>query len=389
MTAVLTPEDIEAVIAALPAQARVMLRLLLLQYLDVTEEDIAYIAADRPDPRMLAGVRKTQPVVTRDAIQGVTDRVAQYRTRVRHRRERGTLQTECVGKQMALLEARVAAAEQLLTSRFGLAKETVLELKRQARTAVPKPALRALERRWAQDQITEDEYRKERLVIEYQGFLRRLDRERRRLEMAKREIAMHSATPLQDHEIAHIWGIPSSSLAARKVKALNLYLQGLQTRLQQGHPATEQAVTVPLDLWKETLQVLAQRPVPRSAAVYDGLEGTEEALMEKLAAYVANTLPEEIEGRFWGTMVQDALLNAETGDQLRSLFALQRLSALLSEVETSPAALEEDLLARVAPTTKEPVARIEAEPARPAPGEAGLGQMAEHVLRSFRGDDRR
>ncbi|WP_447972649.1 hypothetical protein [Nitrospira sp. Kam-Ns4a] len=389
MPAVLTPEDIEAVIAALPAQARVMLRLLLLQYLDVTAEDIAYIAADRPDPRMLAGVRKTQPVVTRDAIQGVTDRVAQYQTRVRHRRERGALQTECIGKQMALLEARGAAAERLLTSRFGLTKETVLELKRQARTAVPKPALRALERRWEQDEITEDEYRRDRLVIEYQGFLRRLDRERRRLEMAKREIAMHSAAPLQDHEIAHIWGIPSSSLAARKVKALNLYLQGLQARLQQGRPPTEQAVTVPLDLWKETFHVLAQRPVPRSAAVYDGLEGTEEALMEKLAAYVANTLPEEIEGRFWGTMVQDSLLNAETGDQLRSMFALQRLSALLSEVDTSPEALEEDLLARVAPTPKEPVARIEAEPAKPAPGEAELGQMAEHVLRSFRGDDRR
>jgi hypothetical protein len=387
MASLLTVEDIQAVIAALPPQARVMHRLLLLQYLDVTEEDIAYLAADRPDPRMLAGNKKTTQQVTKDALQGVSDRVDQYRRRVRHRRERGALQVDCIVRLTRLLDARAAAAERLLASRFGLGRDAIAEIGAQARTAVPKPALRALQRRWEQDEVAEEDYRKERLILEYQAILRRLDRERRRLEMAKREIELRKVSPLQDHEIAHIWGIPLGTLAARKVKALHQYLEALQSRLARAAPAGRQAVTVPLDLWKETFLVLSEQPVPRTAAGYDGLEGTEETLMEKLAAYLAGTLPEEQEARLWNSMVQDALPNAETGDQLRSLFALQRLLALLSEADTAPDAVEEELLARIAPAAKEPVPPVATE--EKAPSEAELGQIAQHVLQSFRGEERR
>lgn len=387
MASLLTAEDIRTVIAALPPQTRIMHRLLLLQYLDMTDEDIAYIAQDRPDPRMLAGAKKGTQQITKDALQGVTDRVTQYRTRVRHRRERGALQVDCIGKLTRLLDAKVAAAERLLTTRFGLDTAAVAEVKDQARTAVPKPALRALERRWEQDEIAEEDYRKERLLLECQAILRRLDRERRRLELAKREIEMRKIAPLQDHEIAHIWGLPLGSLAARKVRALAQYVEALQARLAQSAQAGRQAVTVPVDLWKDTFLVLSEQPVPRTAAIYDGLEGTEEALLERLAAYIAGTLPEEQEARLWNAMVQDALHNAETGDQLRSLFALQRLLALLSETDTSPDTVEEELLARVSPTPKEPVARITSEE-KPA-AEAEMGQIAEHVLRSFHGEERR
>ena len=34
-----------------------MLRLIMLQYFDVTDEEILYIVADRPDPRCVAGTK--------------------------------------------------------------------------------------------------------------------------------------------------------------------------------------------------------------------------------------------------------------------------------------------------------------------------------------------
>ena len=85
---VLSAEQVEAVINDLPIQGRTTLRLLLLQYLDITPEDIEYMAADRPDPRFQAGNQPKTPIITREAIQGITDRVAQYREWVRQKRER-------------------------------------------------------------------------------------------------------------------------------------------------------------------------------------------------------------------------------------------------------------------------------------------------------------
>ena len=75
----LTVEMIRSVIDALPVQGRIMLRLLLLQYLDVTDEDILYIVSDQPDPRCVAGTKPTNSTVTKEAIKGVTDRRNQYR----------------------------------------------------------------------------------------------------------------------------------------------------------------------------------------------------------------------------------------------------------------------------------------------------------------------
>ena len=51
MTALLTPELIASTIEQAPIQGRIMLKLLLLQHFDITEEEITHIAADRPDPR--------------------------------------------------------------------------------------------------------------------------------------------------------------------------------------------------------------------------------------------------------------------------------------------------------------------------------------------------
>jgi hypothetical protein len=43
----LTPELIESVISGLPIQGRIMLRLILLQHFDVTDEEIQYMVADQ------------------------------------------------------------------------------------------------------------------------------------------------------------------------------------------------------------------------------------------------------------------------------------------------------------------------------------------------------
>ncbi|MBI4400967.1 MAG: hypothetical protein HY581_04980 [Nitrospirae bacterium] len=380
---VLTTEQIEAVVNALPVQGRIMLRLLLLQYLDVTQEDIEFVAADRPDPRFHSGGKPATPYISQETIQGISDRVAQYRTQVRQKRERTWLQIECLQKQIALTESLCTLVERLLTTRFGMNDGAVKELKQGARTAVPKLAIRELDRRWEKDEITEEDYRKERLGIEYQRLLKKLERERKRLETAKREFAVAGDVPLQDHEIAHIWGIPAGSLAARKAKYLIQYLQGIQAILQTPRPATEQATTPPVDLWKETFAVLSRKPVQRSVAAYDGQEGTEAALIDKLMAFAAGTFPEENETRFWLSLVQEISHATEYGSKLKSLFALQRLSTILAEMDTSPDVLEQDLLLRVSPKPK----AVAIESAQETKGtEPQLGEMGEHVLKSFMGE---
>jgi hypothetical protein len=62
---------------------------------------------------------------------------------------------------------------------------------------------------------------------------------------------------------------------------------------------------------------------------------------------------------------------------------LQRLLAVLSEIDSSPDALEEELLARTAPTPKD-APELTNEAAQPAAEE--MGQMQQHVLTSFIGE---
>jgi hypothetical protein len=70
----LTVEKIRSVIDAMPMQGRIMLRLILLQYFDVTDEEILYIVTDRPDPRCVAGTKPTNTTMTKESIKVVTDR---------------------------------------------------------------------------------------------------------------------------------------------------------------------------------------------------------------------------------------------------------------------------------------------------------------------------
>ena len=381
MASPLTVATIESAIAKMPIQGRIMLRLILLQYFDVTTEEIEYMAADRPDPRCVAGTKPTHNMITKEAIKAVQDKRDEYRRYARLTRERTWLQCESLKRLAQLRDAMANRAEELLRSRFGLDREAVDALKSQARAALPKPAIRALDRRWDADEITSEEYQRQRLGIELQTHLRLAEKYRKRLDLAERERHTANHTPIHDHEIGHIWGIPAGSLAARKVKYLAQYLQTLQTLIERD-AAGQGSTTPPLDLWKETFSVLAQSPIERSLSTYDGLERTESALIEKLTALAWGNLAEDVEAKFWLSLVHSASSNAVHSELGRSLFGLQRLVAIMAELDSSPASLEEALLARITPRAKsESGGLLEEKPAEPV-----LGEMGEHVLRSMLGE---
>lgn len=366
MAVTLTNETIESVINALPIQGRIMLRLLLLQYLDTTPEDVEFIATDRPDPRFQAGGKPFLQVVARETLQGITDRIAQYCNRNRQKREQIWLQIDCLRKQIAYGEAVCTQAERLLREQFSLEADAMDALRTHARAAIPKPVIRELDRQWDKNEIEEQEYRRKRLGIEYQTEFRKLDRERKRLDTALRDYTIVGRAPLQDHELGHIWGIPAGTLAARKAKFMHQYLQGLQAVL----PQTSQPS---VDLWQETFTVLAGRSVERSTVPYDGLDRTEASLMERLTIFALKTTPEELEGRAWLAISL-------------SLFALQRLSAIQNERDTDSLALEQVLLQRCAPTPKASAEQPAADAAVPA---IELNEMGQHVLHSMKGEPHR
>ena len=376
----LTPELIESVISSLPIQGRIMLRLILLQHFNVTDEEIQYMTADRPDPRCVAGSKPTHNVLTQDAIRSVTEKRDQYLRHIRLKRERMGLQCDCLAKLAALRMAMADRAAELLTTKFGTAADAIAQLKDQARTALPKPALRALDQRWEARELTVEEYQQQRLSIDLQTNLRLADKYRKRLDVAQRERQTADFSSLQDHEVCHIWGLPAGSLAARKVKYMTQYLQALQVALQRGAPAAG-SQSAPIDLWKETFAVLATRPVERSMSVYDGLERTETQLLEKLSTLAWGALNEDVEAKFWLSLVQGGSSNAVHSEITRSLFGLQRLAAVLNDFDSSPEALDEALLARSTPTAHEVPAELLEKPAEPPTNE-----MKEHVLKSMFGE---
>jgi hypothetical protein len=377
----LTVEKIRSVIEAMPMQGRIMLRLILLQYLDVTDEEILYIVTDRPDPRCVAGTKPTNTTMTKESIMVVTDRRDQYRRQARLKRERTWLQCDSLRRLAQLRETFADRARTLLTERFSVSADTLDALRASARTVLPKPAIRLLEQRWDTGELTADDYQQQRLNIEFQTQLRMAEKYRNRLNLAERERQSAISAPLQDHEIGHVWGIPAGSLAARKVKYLTQYLHALQATLQIDAAAT---VTAPLDLWKETFLVLAEQPIERSLPTYDGLEKTESALIDKLTAMIWGNLTEEIEVKFWTSLVFGASSNAMHSEITRNLFGLQRLTTILNDMDRSPEAVDEELLKRTAPTPKLEVGVLES-PAEPPVKE--MSEMQAQILNSMRGED--
>jgi len=376
-TSPLTAELIHEVIAGLPIQGRIMMRMMLIQHMDVTHDEILFMVSDRPDPRCVSG-KKPITTMTQESISAMISRRDEYRRRARLRRERTGLQCTALAKLAETAERMAERASSLLASR-GVSAETLADLKAQARVAVPRPTLRLLEERWDKDEISAEDYQNHRLAIEMQTQLRLAERFRKRLDLAERERQTSDNQILQDHEIGHIWGIPAGTLAARKVKFLSQYLHALQARLS-GVAAVPNTAP-PLDLWKETLSVLAHTPIERSIATYDGLEQTETALIEKLSSYALVGVPETIEVKFWNSLVYGASSNAMHAESTRTLFGLQRLISILNDTDTSPEALDEELMKRTAPTPKAEVGALDG-PAKPE-----LTDLQKQILHNFVGED--
>lgn len=384
-TLTLSAQAIESAVNKLPLQGRVMLRLLLLQYFDVFQEDVEYMAADRPDPRMQAGMKPAlASYASKDKVQSIVDRAAQYRRFVRMRRERAWLEMEILRKLIALNDTQLGIIERLLIDTYGVPAERVRAIRQDARAAVARPFLRSLDAQWDEDAITEEDYLKERLALELQAIVRRLERERRQFDLAQREYQTVSNQPLQDHEIAHIWGIPSGALSARKAKYLSQFIGTLMneqacagTQAGTGQPA-------PLDVWQETFRTLAASPIERSLAPYDGLERTESSFMDKAQAFVWNRLPEDTQTKFWLSIVKGGSSNAVHAELGWSVFGLQRLNAILGEIDLSPDSLEQELRVRVAPKPKAPAGELPDQTEAPP----HIGELAQHVLNSFFGDTR-
>ncbi|MBS0166747.1 MAG: hypothetical protein JSR29_11745 [Nitrospira sp.] len=372
----LTVEVIEEVIANLPIQGRIILRLLLLQYLDVTQDEILFMVADRPDPRCVSG-KKPVTTMTQESIMAMIDRRNEYRRRARLRRERTWLQ--CVALEHLVQTATTLAtrAAVLLADR-GVSSETITALTAQARSAVPSTTLRILEQQWEKEEIGAEEYQKHRLVVEMQIQLRFVERFKKRLALAERERRTSDSTTLQDHEIGHIWGIPAGTLAARKVKFLSQYLLATQARCSDAPSSSPSP-----EMWQATLRALSQTPIERSIATYDGLEGTESALIEKLGIYAMIRIPEATETKFWNSLVYGASSNAIHTETTRTLFGLQRLVSIQKDLDTSPVALDEELLTRSMPTPK-------AGELASAASESGQGELTDlqrQILHNFIGED--
>jgi len=378
VTSSLTTEMVKEVIAGLPIQGRIILRLLLIQYLDITHEEILYMVADRPDPRCVSG-KKPVTTMTQEAITAMIERQDEYRRRTRLRRERTWLQCVALNNQARTASALAARAAALLTA-HGVSSEAIERLTGEARSAVPSTTLRLLEERWDRHEIPAEEYQKHRLVLEMQTQLRFAERFKKRLELAQREQHTSDCTVLADHEIGHIWGIPAGTLAARKVKFLAQYLTVLQTKCS-GIAAGPDGLS--LDLWKNTMQVLSRTPVERSIATYDGLERTESALLEKLAAYALIRIPEAVETKFWNSLVYGASSNAVHSETTRTLFGLQRLVSVQKDLDAGDEALDEELLKRTAPISEE----SESVANQHAAGQSELTELQQHILRSFTGGD--
>jgi len=377
----LTVENIRSVIDAMPMQGRIMLRLMLLQYFDVTDEEILYIVTDRPDPRCVAGTKPSNTTMTKESIKVVTDRRDQYRRQARLKRERTWLQCESLRNLAQLREAFAHRARTLLAERFSVSADTLEALRASARTVLPRPAIRLLEQRWEADEITAEDYQRQRLSIEFQTQLRMAEKYRTRLNLAERERQSATSSMLQDHEIAHVWGLPAGSLAARKVKYLTQYLHALQATLQTSAVAT---ATSPLDLWKETFTVLAKQPIERSHSTYDGLEKTESALIDKLTTMAWGSLTEEIEVKLWTSLVFGASSNAMHSEVTRNLFGLQRLITILNDMDRSPEAVDVDLLNRTAPVPKLETGALESSAEPPV---MELSEMQVQILNNMRGED--
>lgn len=403
----LTRAQSETAIASLQPVHRVMVRLLLLAYLDPTPEDIAFMARERSEPNMRAGLKQGgRSQVAHDKISGlpkdwlvaVENKVRQFQTQLRTQLIRLNLLVDFLTDYLAGLQLEIRATEQLLTSECEIGPESLEDLRAQAKLSPLTYSLKKLAARADKGEIEEADYVRERLSLEYQARLRQRDRFKKRLNLVLLERQASMMSSLSDEFLAEIWCIAVGPITNRRVKAVQAYVNALASILKTGLDAASFAAAVnaglgprlaggsknegvgskPLDLsgdlWTQTILALAADPIPPiTPKPCEHPEGGTKSLTAKLRSLPIYELGEDEEIKMWPrtvlclnclTVVRDA--QQETGIVGRSL---------------------DEVVARV--KTRSAFPRKEAAPAAqeaaPAP-EAEALDLAER-LRPFIGDD--
>ena len=325
-----TREHIDAAIASLQPVERVMIRLLMLQYLDPIYEDITFMAKERCEPNMAAGHRfggvalgvDRAIVLPKEWVTAIELKVHQYASEVREHRKRLDLQIAFLTDYLKGLKTETEAIETLLVSNCEYSRESLDELRLQARQALISYSLRKLTARAEKQELEEDAYFKERLSLEYQAHHRRQERAKKRLAQVQQERQALMLSSLSDEHLATIWGIAKGPLMSRRVKAIQKYVHAIATTLntpmQGGEYAAAvnagvggrlaggskndgvgtQAVVMKEDLWSKTLMSLPPASPPAEPKQCDH-GGAGKGLPIRLKSLASYLISEEDERTLW------------------------------------------------------------------------------------------
>jgi hypothetical protein len=333
----LTREHIETAISSLQPVHRVMLHLLLLPYMDPTPEDIFFMAQERKEPNMRAGGYVSQAFggnadirrlkidgVPKEWLVAVEYRAKQYQALLREHQARLNLLIAFYGDYLDGLQQEINAMVQLLSTECELSQESLDDLCAQARLAPLTYALKKLAVRAEKQEVEEEDYRRERLSLEYQAHLRRHNRFKKRLEQVRMERQSSLASSLSDEFLAEICGTSVAPVTGRRVKAVQQYVNALAAIVKAslttaglaaavnagigpklpGGSKNEGISSKPLvlagDLWSQTVQTLAAEPMPLPALKpCDHADGGTKGLTAKLRSAATYELGEDEEVKVW------------------------------------------------------------------------------------------
>ena len=408
----LTREQIEAVIASLQPVQRIMIRLLLLPFMTPSSDDIFFMARERSEPHNRSGgniatafggntaIRREKiNGVPKDWIDSVGNRALLYQSQLRENLGRLTLLAAFFQDYLSGLQPELDAMEQLLATECEMSQESLDDLRAQARLAPLTYSLKKLAARADKQEVEEEDYRRERLSLEYQAHLRRRARFKKRLDQTSVERQAVLLTSLSDEFLAEVWGLAVGPIRNRRVKAIQAYLSALATAL---HASPDQAsmtaainagigpklsggslnegfsskpVDLCGDLWSLTVQALAAElmiPVASKPCSHPG--GEMKSLVVKLRDLATYGLGEDEEVKVWAQTLQcpNCVTTLRTAQQKSGLLDRQA-DAVLAQVKT-----------RTAMPRKETPAEVLAKP-KDAPEETGIA--LEERLRPWLGDD--
>ena len=406
----LTREQIEAIIATLQPVHRIMIRLLLLRYLDPTHDDIIFMAGERCEPDMRSGGNFSTTFGAKAASQpkvhglpkawclAIETKVNQFRTQLREQRERLDLQATFLEDYLEGLRLELEAIEHLLTTDCETSQEDLDDLRSQAKLSPVTYALKKLADRADKLEVEEEDYLRERLSLEYQAHVRRLSRSKKRLDQVRLERQAAVMSSLSDEFLATIWGIARGPIMDRHVKAVQKYITALaavmKASLDEGTWAAavtaglgpklpggsknegigSKPVAYPGDLWSQTVQTLAAAPTAPSTPKPCGHHAGGKALVAKFRGMAAYVLGEDDETKVWALASQCLpCLNLLRAGQLEVHGVGHTIDSVLTRVKTHTAMPRKEVEETAAP--KAPVAPEE------------HSEHVELILRNFIGDD--